>query len=731
MKAPTACWPWLPGLPGRVAGAVFLAAFALYATTLQAGPQPADAGEFQWVAATWGVAHPPGYALYTVLVAGLTQVLFFAEPATVVGLFSALCAAAAWLGLARVGYALSGSVLAGVLVAALLGFSPTFWAQATTANIRLLTTALAVWSLERLLTLWVDPTPRHMAGLALVLGAGVVHHGSLVFWAGALLMGALWRLSRAPNRAPTLHYALALSAGALPALSWLYFPLRGWLDPTHYGALTTWAGLAELVLAQGFRGDMLFFATPAALPERLLIGMDIFAWQFNLLAWVWMLAGAAWLARRAAPVALTWLAAGAVHTFIALTYRAPQTTEYLLPTYALCAALAAPALAAQAGGRQRLAALLLSGLALGVQFNQTAPSLLALRADSTTRHYIAQVLEAAPPQALVLANWHWATPLWYAQSQGARPDVTVRYVFPRAESIGQTWVNEIAAALPTRPVLVTQWQPEFATTNYHFVPHGLAWQALAAPLTTAPAGLMGAHSPNDWRFLGYRLEQADSPWVVLTAWQAPANVPVSAFVHVINAAGALTAQMDVPHTRVVTDAILLSRHTLTLPPQAAPGTYALLAGVYTPAGQRLAEVPLPNLTATRPAQPLTTPVFGTALTLTRAEFPAQTAPAQSLTVALHWQALQALVNDYTMKVELVGQGWQAVSEGTPVQGAVPTLKWLAGTRLTDRHTLLVPTHASGPAQLWVSVYDAFTLLPLPTFTEAGQRLWLGNVDVKP
>lgn len=725
-------WPRAPYLPPRWAGAVFLGALALYAATLQTGPQPADAGEFQWVAATWGVAHPPGYALYTLLTAGLAHLLGFADPATVVSLFSAVCAASAVLGLARVGYALSGSALAGLLAAALLAFTPTFWAQATTANIRMLTTALAVWSLERLLAVWADPSPRHLAGLAVTLGAGVAHHGSLVFWAVMALAGALWRVSRAPRPHALGAYALALMAGALPALAWLYFPVRGWLDPARYGALTTGAGLAELLLARGFAGDMLFFATPAALPDRLRLGWDILAWQFNPLAGLVMLAGAVRLARRAGPLFITVLTAGLAHTFIALTYRAPQTVEYLLPAYAMLAGLTAPALAGDAGLRRRLAGLMLAGLAVGAQFTATAPSMQALRADTTTRAYLREVLEAAPPHALILANWHWATPLWYAQSQGARPDVTVRYVFPRAEPLGQTWLNAIAEGLPARPVLVTQWYPDFAASGWHFVPHGPAWQALAEPLRTAPPDMtLGGPTSNGWEFLGYRLERDESPWVVWTAWRAPTGGAVSAFVHVVNTAGAVTAQMDVPYPAVTAGQVVLTRHTLTPPPQAEPGAYAVLAGVYTPAGARLAQVTLPPLTLTRPAQSLVTPVFGTALTLLRADLPAQAVPGQTVTVALHWQALQPLVNDYSVRVELRGPGWQALSEGTPVQGAVPTLKWLAGTRLPDRHTLAVPPQATGPAQVWVTVYDAFTLQPLPTFTEAGQSLWLGDLPIAP
>jgi len=44
-------------------GVITLVALALYLATLAPGLLPADAGEFQIVASTLGIAHPPGYPL--------------------------------------------------------------------------------------------------------------------------------------------------------------------------------------------------------------------------------------------------------------------------------------------------------------------------------------------------------------------------------------------------------------------------------------------------------------------------------------------------------------------------------------------------------------------------------------------------------------------------------------------------------------------------------------------
>jgi hypothetical protein len=46
---------------------VFLIAFSLYVATLAPGPVPGDPSEYIFVPYILGIAHPPGYAFYTVI----------------------------------------------------------------------------------------------------------------------------------------------------------------------------------------------------------------------------------------------------------------------------------------------------------------------------------------------------------------------------------------------------------------------------------------------------------------------------------------------------------------------------------------------------------------------------------------------------------------------------------------------------------------------------------------
>ncbi|MCI0406252.1 MAG: DUF2723 domain-containing protein, partial [candidate division Zixibacteria bacterium] len=123
----------------------------LYIGTLAPDILPADNGEFQLVAAELGVAHPPGFALYTTLAHLMTRLPLNASPAYKVNLFSALTSTATLLLVYLSVYRLTRRPLAGVTAALALGTATTFWAQATTANIRSLTALFAAAAIYALL----------------------------------------------------------------------------------------------------------------------------------------------------------------------------------------------------------------------------------------------------------------------------------------------------------------------------------------------------------------------------------------------------------------------------------------------------------------------------------------------------------------------------------------------------------------------------------------------------
>src|SRR5688572_26639757 len=111
-----------------------VAAFVVYALTLTDTVSGGDSGELISVAYRLGVAHPPGYPLYTLL-AKLTTLVPMGAIAWRVSLLSALCDAAAAMVLCRAVILWTGSRAAGVLAAGAFAFSPLVWPYAIAAEV--------------------------------------------------------------------------------------------------------------------------------------------------------------------------------------------------------------------------------------------------------------------------------------------------------------------------------------------------------------------------------------------------------------------------------------------------------------------------------------------------------------------------------------------------------------------------------------------------------------------
>ncbi len=599
-RSPWTAKAWLPQSPilRPLDAALFLSALIVYVGTLAPDVLPADSGEFQLAAPLLGVPHPPGYPLY-MLLGRLFTLLPIGNPAYQLNLLSAVSGA---LTLALVsatvrricaGLMQAQGAFYGAIAAALaLGAATTFWAQSTTANVRSLTglfTALCLYALMA----------RRWGLFALSLGLGLTHHASLAFF-GLVFVLYLLLTERGLWRQPR-RWARLIGLAALPALVFLYLPIRGAQGaPLAPPDLASWQGFWAHVLARGFAGDMFAFARPDLLAGRLPVLGTILLFEFNLPLLLAMALGAVLLLVRDWRLFLLLAGGTALHSFVAITYRAPQTVEYMFPAYVALAVLAGSAVSwlmgADVAFRAIGATVLLAGIALG---GRNLPSYRWLAGDHDTRDYAQTLLQQAPAEAIILSNWHWATPMWYLQEiEGQRRDVEVRYIFPEgAEPIAQTWARRLDEAMATgRPVIVTQfYAAEFGARPYRFEPLGEAFLVRDRPRFDLPADLIPLHLDFEGkiRLLGYRLDsdqaEAGGQVVLTLAWQPLAELDrdYSAFVHLIGPEGPPLAQSDqrLPTSRSQPGEIILDRYVLTVPwalPASGPQHSLRLAlGVYT------------------------------------------------------------------------------------------------------------------------------------------------------
>ncbi|MBC8248345.1 MAG: DUF2723 domain-containing protein [Anaerolineales bacterium] len=604
---------------------VFAVGFGLYVRTLAPTVLPSNSGEFQFVADILGIAHPPGYPFYTML-GKLFTLIPVGDVAYRVNLMSAFFAALTLALVSRTVRRVTDSALGGVIGALALGTSTTFWAQATTANVRSLTAFFAALMLFALVSYANRRREVYLILFALAFGLGITHHGSLVFLILPFVVFLLvTELETRNSKLETLPFTRLrpllkpLLAFLLSLSVLLYLPIRGILGaPFGPPDIATPTGFLNHVLARGFRGDMFYFARSGLLLERFKVLTNILDFQFGLGLLIAAAVGVLIMLGKDWRLLLLCGGTVAVQALVTVTYRAPETVEYLIPAYVPLAIIIGHGTAVL--GRwsrfKALNACLVSFvILLGViQLAHRYPSFAWLSEDRSARQYAESVMSNAPSDALVLANWHWATPLWYLQySEGVRPDVEVRYVYPEgAEPISATWLRRVEENVGERPLIVTNYYQEFGATPYRFVPLGEAflvqvwrmedgeWKMESGRLSPFqfPLSIFGG-KPGDVarldttfggkiRLLGYRLPEGSvlsgHPLYLDLYWQPMVELDgnYSFFVHLVGDGGQVLGQMDVTHDMAgfKTGQIFVDRYEIQVLPTTSSGSYQLIAGVY-------------------------------------------------------------------------------------------------------------------------------------------------------
>ncbi|MEM7116902.1 MAG: DUF2723 domain-containing protein [Chloroflexota bacterium] len=600
--------------------------FILYVITLAPDVLTADNAEFQLIATNLGVAHPPGFSLYTVLGHLFSKLPIGPTPAYRLNLFSALTSTLTlWLVQASV-WRLTKSRVAGLTAVLALGTATTFWAQATTANIRSLTglfAALVIYWLIRFYqtempSLWRDgissrfgdPASKNARPLkntlspvlvlaALSLSLGITHHASLVF------MGLLW-IAFVFVAKPSLltqprQWITPIVAGLAGLLPLLYLPLRGLAvqnGATIRGAsagLATWDGFWNHALALGFRGDFFYFITPADLWARFGVMGNVMTFQFSGWLLLGMGVGFVWLLWKERNLFLLLALPFLLHTFITATYRAPQTVEYMLPAYVPAVIMLGVGVKWVTSGKWQVAGKVIVAVLLTAVFWQGYDhytSYAQLAQQAAARDTVQPLLEQAPADSTILAHWHWATPLWYLQEvEGMRPDVKVRFVFPTNEAYEATWARRVGEELANgRSVITTHYDPAAYAQLPPPEPLNDAFLFPQAPRMALPDGFtqIDISLADTLNAVGYAKTEAieiGQETVFTLAWQPIPNpqspidqLPIPIFAHLVDENGRLHAQDDltvIPQPEGLT----LTQFRLTPRIGAAPGTYQILLGI--------------------------------------------------------------------------------------------------------------------------------------------------------
>ncbi|MCS6800775.1 MAG: glycosyltransferase family 39 protein [Chloroflexota bacterium] len=363
----------------------------------------------------------------------------------------------------------------------------------------------------------------------------------------------------------------------------------------------------------------------------------------------------------------------------------------------------------------------------------------------------ARLLRDAPPGTLAYASAPFVphptveflaparAPLWFDGGEGVvfrhdrGPNGTV-YALPgsneRARSTLQSAVGDAVitpgpAGADGRPRAWLVFLPPTAPIVVPRLPQPAAFIAGGVVEVTSRSDIPPAIAP------GGRVE-------VAIAWspRGPTVQPdLAFFVHLLDATGQLRGQHDAvtyPSWQWQGGERVISWFSLPVAPDAPPGRYRLIAGVYPRATlQRLpwtaagpaGEQPVGDtieLGITKIAPPPPPPperwlgvALGGRIALDGVDLPPggcaleSARPPCDLTIALHWRALTVQPDDVQVFVHLAGRDDRPVvqADGAPRGGTYPTSLWSPGERVLDQRALQLPAGLPpGDYRLLVGLY---------------------------
>ena len=247
--------PWirLRAGDGLALSAAVLGPLALYVMTLPRTVVLEDDGLFLMAASHLGIAHPPGYPLYT-LVCHLFMQLPFRSPAFLGHLSSAVLGAAACGFVYLCARLLQASRLSALTAALLFGASEHFWSQAIIAEVYALN-ALLFFATYALLLHGVRHPQRAWIWLvaAAAYGLSLANHWPLMVLAFPGLLVAVFPVWRAVLPKVPLLLGVSLLSAALP-YAWMVW--RSQQNPliSFYGPIESWEAFWYYFSREGYAG---------------------------------------------------------------------------------------------------------------------------------------------------------------------------------------------------------------------------------------------------------------------------------------------------------------------------------------------------------------------------------------------------------------------------------------------------------------------------------------------
>lgn len=481
-----------------IASLVTLAALALYGATMPRVITFEDAGLFDSVCYTGGIAHPPGYPLFTLMCTPLFQLPF--EPAIIGNSMSAVFGALACGGIVLLLRLLGCGAIASALGGLLLAMSDSFWSQSIIVEVYSLNALFFVTLLYLAIRFARAPSRPLAFSISLVFSLAMANHWPLTvlafpglavicfsrwdwirrqiidirFWAAILatvLLGLSPYLSLLAKQHPVISYNGPIQGWQ--AL-WDYFMRKAYASVDHQGAanITDKVAYVNWIAHQAAR-EITWLGLPFAAA----------AWLTGHRRYGWPVQAGLALAALASSVGLAILLGFDYdYLFISVFRPYPLVAWCCLVIWVSVGVDIIVRLAELATGTR-----VANGVAVILGALLLVPTLLAnfphnnRRDDTLAERYSRVILDVAEPGSAVVAfaDSH-VLPLAYQHFvKGLRPDVTLyelnNVVYPDklAGKSNRAHLEALREIAKHRPLYSIGIEPLHHGTNYGiFVRHG-------------------------------------------------------------------------------------------------------------------------------------------------------------------------------------------------------------------------------------------------------------------
>ncbi|XP_032900325.1 transmembrane protein 260 isoform X2 [Amblyraja radiata] len=242
---------------GPAAAVLFALVFSIYLQTLHPAVPGGDSGELLTAACELGVAHPPGYPLFTLLARLTMTILPMGSPAFRVNALNAMLGAATAPLLFDAASRLSGSFAGGLLAAGLFAFSRLAWQWSVTTEVFSFNNFFVGLLMALTVRFSTVSTARERTKLSLqgafCCGLSLCNQHTVILYVMYIVPWILLRLHREKELSVRAIWWLGLSFGA-GLLPYLYLPISSSLNQARWswGDQTTLRGFSTHLLREEY-----------------------------------------------------------------------------------------------------------------------------------------------------------------------------------------------------------------------------------------------------------------------------------------------------------------------------------------------------------------------------------------------------------------------------------------------------------------------------------------------